>query len=123
VRPVYPGAAGYQDTLRPGDQIRILTRSGPALELTVSAVTRDAIVGVLRPDGPGAGSQVSVPLWDVGTIERTEFSGARTAGLVAGIGAAVATVLAVVFFIVVIGFATRGWGGQTDGRRPAAPAR
>lgn len=122
VRPVHPTAAGYQDTLRPGDQIRIVTRSGPTLELTVSAVTRDAIVGVLRTGGPNAGAEVTVPLSDVGAIERTEFSGARTVGLVASIGAAVATVLAVVFFIAVLGFAT-SWGGQTDGPPRAAPAR
>lgn len=122
VRPVHPTAVGYQDELRPGDQIRIVTRSGPTLELTVSAVTRDAIVGILGPDGPSAGSQVSVPLWDVGSIERTEFSGARTAGLVAGIGAAAAAVLAAVFFIIVIGFAT-SWGGQTDAPPRAAPTR
>lgn len=113
-RPIPPGPGGYQESLRPGEQVRIVMRDGAALELTISAVTREAIAGAPRSGGP----DVAVPFSRIASIERTEFSAAHTTGLVAGVGAAVVAILAVVFFVVVIGFMTSSGARPAPGQAP-----
>lgn len=99
-RSVPPGAGGAETSLRPGDRVRIVTVSGPKLELTFSSVTEDAIHGTLAPGGPGGGAEVAVPLRDVAWIE---LSAGKSPGLVAAVGEAVVSVLAMLVLVLLGG--------------------
>lgn len=73
MRPVASGQA----SLHSGDVIQIQTTSGSKIDLQVTAVDQAGVFGT-TPDN----AQLHVPLAEVLRIERKEFDGVKTAGLV-----------------------------------------
>jgi hypothetical protein len=91
--------------VKPGDTVRVAMRNGSSFEFRVQSVTPDAIVS---SDGARFESN------DIRSVERSGFSGGKTAAAVgAGIGvtAAVALVLGVVVSATLISAVLGGGGG------------
>lgn len=74
-----------QTGLKAGDTVKIITKDGRTLELTIVTITPEALVG----------QDQRVEFADIGRLEKREISTGKTVGLVAGIAAVVALVLLV----------------------------
>ena len=96
LRPVALGAGPQQiqSALHPGDEVRVVTRSGVTHALKVTTVGSDSLGGTAvavwgaNPDPVGA--RIDVPYADIAELEVRRTSGLKTAGL---IGAVVVAVL------------------------------
>ncbi len=66
--------------IAPGDKIKVRTSDGVTHQLTVSAVTNTRVIG--------ASDQIMIA--DIESIDKSEFSGEKTVGLIGGGVAAVA---------------------------------
>lgn len=71
--------------LKPGDTVRVTTKTGRTVELKITTIDAEAIVG----------TEQRIPLSEVATIEKQEISTAKTIGLVALL-ALIAGIIAVV---------------------------
>lgn len=112
---VRPGPEGMHQGIERGDELRITTVDGRELQLKVSSVSRDAIVG-LRKGPISEQREVTVPFAEVARLERVEFSAGKTLALGAGALLAAATA-AVIYLIYVL---TRVPAGAPSGHAPAA---
>ena len=83
IRPAVPGQPPFA-TVQPGDSITVVTRSGQETSLIVQQVEGGTLVA---SDGRRFASS------DLVRIEKKEFSGAKTAGLVAAIAGGVGLVV------------------------------
>lgn len=83
------GKAVRADAVAVGDFLKIIKKDGGVVNLAVVSLTPTEIIG----EQTGSSTKVGVPLNQIDKIERREFDGARTGGLVAG-GLTVATALA-----------------------------
>lgn len=82
--PITPATAAAK--LEPGDKVAITTKAGKHYRFEIVQVTDKAIVG---PRG-------GVALKDIASLEVTEFSGAKTAGLGVGVYAGYVALIALV---------------------------
>lgn len=74
MRPVMPEPRASEETLKPGDNVRVFTRDGRVLDFKVKEVTEQRI----------SGEKEEVPFSEIGHIERREFSPWKTTGLAVG---------------------------------------
>ncbi len=81
VRPVMPTSTGSYASIKPGDKVRIVTRDGRDLTLTVTAVAADSLVGNPQPKGV---PPVTVAFSDIVTMEKVQFSPALGIPVAAG---------------------------------------
>ena len=79
MRPVPSTPGGYQESIRPGDRLRVVMRDGRVLEVTVTAMTNEALVGKLTRAPILTNRHVTLPLADVTWVEREDAGLAATA--------------------------------------------
>lgn len=91
MRPVPPTAGGFQESIHPGDRVRVVMRDGSEVELRVTAVTAETLAGELTRAPVLSSRHVTLRLADVARIERSGVSAGKTAAL----GGAVVVGLAV----------------------------
>lgn len=121
MRPVPPTAGGFQESIRPGDKVRIVTHDGTEVQLTVTAVTSDALVGEPPHGLLQKSRRITVPFSDIARIERAGFSGRKTAGAGAATVAGVGVAVGIVVGILTIWAITRVPGGTDGPARGAVP--
>jgi uncharacterized protein YceK len=126
VQRVTPGEGGLKAAIRPGDKVRIHRHDRPALDVLVTAVTDQGLVG--RPDQrerrvpiEAASELVTVPYRDIERVERYELEKGSTAVVAGGLVLAVVTVAFAIWFGGQWGKGTAGAGAssalpQTVGR-------
>lgn len=66
--------------IAPGDKIKVRTSDGVTHQLTVSAVTETRVIG----------ASDHIMIADIESVDKSEFSGEKTAGVIGGSVAAVA---------------------------------
>ena len=76
MRPIDLGGRPVTAVLAPGELVRVWMRDGKSIEMTLTAVEPDALLG----------RDVRLPLKEINRIERQELSGLRTTLLVVAIG-------------------------------------
>lgn len=121
MRPLPPSPGGFQESIRPGDKVRVVRHDGTEVQLTVTAVTSDALVGEPPHGLLQESHRVTVRFSDIARIERSEFSAGKTAG--AGVAAVVGVGLALglAVGILAIWALTRVPGGLDAPARGAVP--
>lgn len=124
MRPIPPTTGGFQDAVRPGDKVLVVLHDGSEVQLTVTAVTSDALVGEPAHGLLQRSQRVTVPFADIARIERAQFSGKKTAGagaaVLAGAGVALGVAVAVVVFWALTHVPA---GGPARGAVPESPRR
>ena len=101
MRPVLPAAGGFQESIRPGERLRVVMRDGSEVELTVTAVTTETLAGELTRAPILSSRHVVLRLADVARIERAGVSAGRTAALGGAVAVGVA-VAGLIFLLAVL---------------------
>lgn len=125
-RYVPPNPSGMQEIIQPGDRLRVVMLDGAEVHLTVTAVTRDDLVGEPTHGLLQESRLVTVSLASVARIERYQFSGGKTVGAGVAAVAGVGIALGLAVGILAIWALTRipaGTDGPARGAVPASPRR
>jgi hypothetical protein len=102
MRPITPTPTAIEETVRPGDKVRVTTRDNRELEFEVQEITENRLVG----------EQVKVTFSDIGNIERKESNPVKTTGLVVGVLAGMILLGLAIFAIAHPSFGPMYGGGH-----------